>query len=86
MILDINFTQLKSTLAVDFGQITRVTETDLPQYQGPYKVTPSTEPQVLYTAKQLMNENVHIESIPFYDVSNNAGGKTVYIGKEIITT
>lgn len=86
MILNIKFGQMDSTLNVCFGSITKVVGDGHPQYQGPYKVTPSTEPQVLYTAKQVMDKNVHVESIPFYDVSNNAGGKTVYIGKEIITT
>lgn len=83
MIFPIKFQPTTMQMGVDFGQIIKVTETDIPYYAGPYEVTPDVEAQTLHTAKQVMDDNVQIHSIPFYDVSNNAGGTTVYIGKEI---
>lgn len=52
-------------------------------YDGEYMVTPSPEAQVLETAKKLMKDDVTVKKIPFYNVSNTAGGSTVYIGKEV---
>lgn len=53
-------------------------------YDGEYVVTPSTEDAVtLQTAQKLMDADVHVKKIPFYDVTNNQGGSTVYIGTEV---
>lgn len=53
-------------------------------YDGEYVVTPSTEDAVtLQTAQKLMDADVHVQKIPFYDVSNDQGGSTVYIGTEV---
>ena len=52
-------------------------------YAGPYSVTPSPDAQTLETEGLVMQEDVNIRSIPFFEVSNTVGGTTVYIGKEI---
>lgn len=52
-------------------------------YDGEYTVTPKVESQTLETAGKLMDDNVTIKEIPYYNVSNNSGGSTVYIGREI---
>ena len=51
-----------------------------PKYEGDYEVTPSMKNDItLETAKKLMTDNVTVKKIPRYDVSNEAGGTTVYI-------
>lgn len=56
-----------------------------PKYEGDYEVTPSLSEEIkLETAKKLMTDNVTVKKIPRYDVSNEAGGTTVYIAtKEV---
>ena len=52
-------------------------------YEGEYEVTPKISSQILPTAKKLMKDDVTIKSIPYFDVSNPAGGQTIYIGSEL---
>ena len=56
---------------------------DLPKYTGSYTVTPSVSESSVHTAQKYMEDDITIKAIPYYDVSNTAGGSTVYIGKEI---
>ena len=52
-------------------------------YDGDYTVTPKVEKQELATRQKLLTEDVKIKEIPFFDASNNEGGQTVFIGKEL---
>ena len=52
-------------------------------YEGPYDVTPKVTAQTLKTAQKLMREDVSVRAIPYFDVSNPAGGNTIYIAKEV---
>lgn len=63
-----------------FGQIQYVTKVDADYYEGEYNVRPKLTAQTLETAKKYMSQNVEVEEIPIYVVSNNSGGKTVVIG------
>lgn len=56
---------------------------DADPYRGAYEVTPKVDEQVLQTAQKLMADDVTINAIPIYDVSNNSGGSTVYIAREV---
>lgn len=56
---------------------------ELDPYEGSYEVTPKEEAQVMYTAGKHMVENTTINAIPIFNVSNTAGGSTVYIGSII---
>lgn len=54
---------------------------NFPKYEGEYEVIPSlAEDITLETAKKVMTDDVTVKKVPRYDVSNEAGGKTVYIG------
>lgn len=53
------------------------------KYDGEYDVTPTVDGQTLKTANKLMEQDVNIRAIPFYEVSNAFDGETVYIAKEI---
>ena len=52
-------------------------------YEGSYVITPKVTPQTLPTKDRRMSDDMSIKAIPRFDVSNTAGGTTVYIGKEI---
>lgn len=52
-----------------------------PKYEGDYEVTPSLSEEIkLETAKKLMTDDVTVKKLPRYDVANEAGGTTVYLG------
>lgn len=58
---------------------------DLPKYTGEYTVTPEVDTaQTLETAGTYMTNDVTVKAIPDYEVTNEAGGNTFIIGKEII--
>lgn len=52
-------------------------------YQGNYAVVPKVEQQMLSTKGKTMLDNVVVYKIPYFEVSNNSGGETVYIANEI---
>lgn len=52
------------------------------RYTGKYEVTPSIDGEVLKTANKMMVDDVTINSIPYQDVSNPQGGRTITIAFE----
>ena len=72
-------------MSVQFGEVVVVVEdiSHLPQYDGPYEVTPRVAAQTLPTARKIMTEDLTVREIPRYDVSNTAGGKTIFIANEV---
>lgn len=68
-------------LDLEFQALQTVPISDV--YAGPYTATPSAREQVLPTAKLIMSDDLTIKEIPFFEVSNTAGGSTVYIGGNI---
>lgn len=57
---------------------------DLPKYGGTYTVTPEVGTgQTLETAGKYLTNDVTVKAIPDYEVTNEAGGNTFIIGKEI---
>ena len=57
---------------------------DLPKYGGTYTVTPEVgAAQTLETAGKYLTNDVTVKAIPDYEVTNEAGGNTFIIGKEI---
>lgn len=76
------FCHLEKKFEADFGSATVVESAE--QYTGSYEVTPKTEETILQTQNKLMTDNLTVKEIPFYRVSNPAGGETVYIGREVI--
>lgn len=49
-------------------------------YEGDYIVTPMVTAQTLPTQDKVMNNNLTVKEIPTYEVSNESGGNTFYIG------
>lgn len=52
-------------------------------YTGDYEITPKVESQTMYTKNRLMVNDVEIKGVPIFSTSNNAGGNTIYIAKEV---
>lgn len=50
------------------------------KYEGTYIVIPQSKEQVLPTSNKYLIDDVTIKEIPYYEVSNDAGGKTITIG------
>lgn len=74
----------QETTTVHVDAVTRTSANDVPVYDGPYEAIPKVEAQTLPTAKKLMTDDVTVHGVPFYEVSNDQGGNTVYIAKELI--
>lgn len=62
-------------------RITGTAVVSAPEYAGPYDITPLLSAQTLPTAKRLMQQDVIIEKIPQYEVSNDYG-TTLFLGDE----
>lgn len=70
---------LDSNLMVLEFDILQGTGGKLPTYDGEYEVTPKISEQELETKNKSMTDNVKVLSIPFSEVTNPEGGKTVNI-------
>lgn len=53
------------------------------KYKGEYEFTPTVDGGTLETANKFLEDDVHIKAIPFYEVSNQFDGETIYIAKEL---
>lgn len=62
-------------------RITGTAVVSAPEYAGPYDITPLLSAQTLPTAKRLMQQDVIIEKIPQYEVSNDYS-TTLILGDE----
>ena len=52
-------------------------------FSGPYNVVPKVNAQTLEKADKYMTQDVSVDAVPFYSVSNQYGGNSVYIAKEL---
>lgn len=79
---EIELRKQEGVFTSSFGQVQPVTEyIGGEKYEGDYTVTPAMKAQTLPTMNKVLTENVIISPIPFYEVSNPGGGKTVYIAQ-----
>lgn len=62
---------------------TVVIATSYDDYIGEYEITPTVDGTTIPTADKRMRKDVTINPIPFFDVSNESGGTTIYIGNEV---
>jgi len=52
-------------------------------FEGNYEIIPKIIPQNLETKGKVMKNNINIREIPYYEVSNDSSGNTVYIGGDL---
>lgn len=82
--IPVSFRELDSYFQVEFKSFqTTNAAPDIEYYKGDYAVTPKVTAQTLPTAQKTMGEDLTVLAIPFYNVSNNSGGKTIYIAREV---
>lgn len=61
-----------------------IIEGHVENYKGDYTVIPNAHEQiVLKTKGRKMLDNITVKKISYFDVSNEFGGSTVYIGSEV---
>ena len=95
MIVKVKFAEIDKRLAVKFSETDKKFKANFSgfqpyteyiggeKYTGDYIVTPKVESQVMHTSGKVMEEDVTVKSIPFFNVSNTSGGSTVFIGSEV---
>ena len=65
------------------GSLSTAYTTHAATYDGDYEITPKAESQELKTKQKYMIDDVTVHAIPYFDVGNTSGGRTVYIGGQI---
>ena len=91
MLLNVNFNVLHHRIPVEFNVLhhripvvfknllTVAMPTEADPYMGDYEITPKVEAQTMDTKGKLMLDDVTVQQIPCYSVSNTSGGTTFYI-------
>ena len=82
-VLGLDFQEGLSNIGLQFDQVVEIVKSDANPYTGDYAVTPSVGGSIMPTKDKYMTQDVTVKPIPYYNVSNPAGGSTVYIAKEI---
>lgn len=70
-------------VTVQLDAVTRTSSSDVQVYDGPYEAIPKVTAQTLPTENKLMLEDISVRAIPYFNVSNPAGGNTIYIANEV---
>lgn len=95
MRIQVKFAEISKRIPVTFGKSVQHLPADMGEFQtvteyiggekfeGEYIVTPKIEEQILPTKNKVLVEDMTIKSIPIYRVTNQTGGTTIYIAKEI---
>lgn len=66
------------------GQVIIPKTVDVPGYYGEYTIIPKAyAEQTMETKGKRMLDDVTIKEVPYYEVSNDDGGETVYIANEV---
>lgn len=61
-----------------------IANTFISDYTGSYSITPkANQSQTLDTKNKVLINNITVFEVPYFDVSNNSGGITVTIGKDV---
>lgn len=76
------FSELNSEFRTKFCEIHEVVVIPDETYEGDYRVTPKVDSQTLNTKEKFMYDDLIVNGIPIFNVSNTGGGDTVYIGEE----
>lgn len=79
-----DFAMQRTVFQTDFESASKIVIVDTTEhYKGNYEVTPKTIQQVMQTRNLIMDNDVIINKIPYFETGNNFGGNTVYIGSEV---
>lgn len=70
---------LSSSTCELVGEVSKASSAGYDTYKGDYEIVPKITSQTIYTEDKIMTENLSINPIPYYEVSNNSG-QTIIIG------
>lgn len=70
------------TLQGQIGAVFKPLENVPQNYTGSYEVDPLKTAQVLPTKDKLMVDDLTVQGIYYYEVTNDTGGSTVTIGRD----
>ena len=76
----VKLTLENNNFVVDFGQLFEISDSGIETYRGAYLVEPDFTEQTLCTKNKKMLNDVTVNAIEVQRVSNESGGRTVYIG------
>lgn len=79
---EIRFEETVKDVNAEFDELQFVTIGNEP-YTGEYEITPKVSKQIVPTKGKVMQNDLTVNSVPFFDVGNTSGGSTVYIASEI---
>lgn len=80
----VSFKQSVQKLPVEFKDVQIIAgDADVERYTGSYEITPKVDAQTMPTAQKFMTDDVTVKAIPIFDVSNDAGGNTIFIASEV---
>lgn len=74
---------LLNTIDGEYGKYVAVESDPHETYSGDYNITPKITTQVFDTNNKLMNDDITVVEIPYFETSNLDGGTTVYIANSI---
>ena len=80
--ISVTFKESNQGFTPGFGEIHQI-PMDVVPYEGDYRVTPTVDGSVLKTRDKFMADDLTVEPIPYFDTSNTAGGRTIYIADEV---
>lgn len=75
-------TSLLNVMDGECGTITKIESDPHETYSGDYLITPKTTSQTFDTANKIMQEDITVVAIPYFETSNQEG-TTVYIANTI---
>ena len=71
------------TAEIGVGGVIRIQPEGIELYDGDTVVKPKANEQtVLSTAQKLVEDDITVLEIPYFQTTNSTGGNTVYIGRE----
>lgn len=71
------------TAEIAVGGVIHIQPEDLDYYEGDTTVTPKAEEEtILQTEHKIVEENITVLRVPYYETTNPTGGNTVYIAGE----
>lgn len=82
--IEVKFGRDEQRIMAEFGEVLPIGDaSQLPVYSGEFVVTPAVDAQTIPTAQKFVENDITVKAIPYFNVSNTAGGSTVYIGNEV---
>ena len=74
----------EDTASIGIGLDVVIVSGEYSYYEGEYVITPSAaDAIVLPTESKVMQDDVTVRKIPYYETSNLSGGLTAYIASEV---